>query len=163
VPYRGDIGLIIIAAAFFILAYQALAVLLQLLVRNLPLGLSLTAIVTSPAFGFAGVGLPVLAMDGFAEVWGALLPLRWYLQILIDQAARGSPTQASAFPFAVLPGMALGLFALAWWRLRRLPTGRPEQHEEPLPTNGPPGLRRALIAEWRALPADLSVLPPLAL
>ena len=155
--YRGDIGLIIIAAAFFILAYQALAVLLQLLVRNLPLGLSLTAIITSPAFGFAGVGLPVLAMGGFAEAWGALLPLRWYLQILIDQAARGSPTQASAFPFAVLAGMALGLFALAWWRLRRLPTERPEQHEEPLPTDGPPGLRHAFIAEWRRILADRSV------
>src|SRR5204863_570245 len=115
--YRGNIGLIIIAAAFFILAYQALAVLLQLLVRNLPLGLSLTAIITSPAFGFAGVGLPVLAMGGFAEGWGALLPLRWYLQVLVDQAARGSPVHASGLPFAVLTGMALILFGLAWLRL----------------------------------------------
>ena len=31
-PYRGDIGLIVIAAALFILAYQSLAVLLQLFV-----------------------------------------------------------------------------------------------------------------------------------
>jgi len=156
-PYRGGIGLIVIAAALFILAYQSLAVLLQLFVLNLPLGLSLTAIVTSPAFGFAGVGLPVLAMGDFAKAWGALLPLRWYLQILIDQAARGSPTHASALPFAILAGMALGLCALALWRLRRLPAGRPEQHEEPLPTDGPPGLRRAFVGEWRRIIADRSV------
>src|SRR5262249_40880163 len=93
--YRGDIVLILIAASLFIFAYQSLAALLQLLVRALALGLSLTAIITSPAFGFAGVGLPVLAMGGFARGWGSLLPLRWSLQILIDQAARGSPVHAS--------------------------------------------------------------------
>ena len=30
-------------------------------------------------------------MNGFARVWGAILPLRWYLQVLFDQAARGAP------------------------------------------------------------------------
>jgi ABC-2 type transport system permease protein len=29
------------------------------------LGLSLVAIIASPAFGFAGVGMPILAMNGF--------------------------------------------------------------------------------------------------
>jgi ABC-2 type transport system permease protein len=98
--------------------------------------LSLTAILTSPAFGFAGVGLPVLRW-AVRKGMGALLPLRWYLQILIDQAARISDA-CLRLPFAILAGMALGLFALAWWRLRRLPAGRPEQHEEPLLTDSPP-------------------------
>ena len=53
-------------------------------------------IVCSPAFGFAGVGFPVLAMGGFAQVWGSFLPLRWYIQILFDQAARGVPPVDSA-------------------------------------------------------------------
>jgi len=47
-----------------------LGALLQLLARNLAFGLSLTGIVCSPAFGFAGVGFPILAMGGFAQVWG---------------------------------------------------------------------------------------------
>ena len=34
-------------------------------------GLSLTGIVCSPAFGFAGVGFPVLAMGAFGHAWGA--------------------------------------------------------------------------------------------
>src|SRR5947208_15719167 len=46
-------------------------------------------------------------------------PLRWYQQILFDQAARGSPVHASSVPFAILAGMALGLFTLVWLCLRR--------------------------------------------
>lgn len=155
-PYRGSIFMIVISAALFIAAYQSLAALVQLLVRNLALGLSLTAIITSPAFGFAGIGLPVLAMGGFARGWGALLPLRWYQQILTDQAARGSPVQVSSLPFAILAGMTLGLFALAWLRLRRLSPDRQEA-EEPLPTDGPiPGVG-AFLGEWRRVLADRGV------
>ena len=131
-PYRGNILMIAVAAALFIAAYQALATVVQLLVRELALGLSLTAIITSPAFGYAGVGLPVLAMGAFPQAWGALLPLRWYQQILFDQAARGSPVHASAVPFAILAGMALGLFALAWLCLRRsLPPRKEEDAASP--------------------------------
>src|SRR5262249_44430558 len=105
--FHGNIGLIIVAAILFIVAYQSLAALLQLLVRDLAFGLSLAAIITSPAFGFAGIGLPVLAMGGFARGWGSLLPLRWYLQILVDQAERGAPVQAAAVPLGILAGMAM--------------------------------------------------------
>ena len=152
--FRGDIPMMAIAAALFIVAYQSLAALLQLLLRNLALGLSLTAIITSPAFGFAGVGLPVLAMGTFAQGWGALLPLRWYLQILIDQAARGSPVHASSTPFAILAGMALGLLALAWLSLHFFSPGRRET-EPTLPTDGPnPGVGGAFVGEWRRVLAD---------
>ena len=58
---------------------------------QLALGLSLTAIIVSPAFGYAGVGFPVTAMGWFPRAWGAILPLRWYVQILFDQASRGAP------------------------------------------------------------------------
>ena len=75
-PYRGNILMMAVAAGLFIAAYQTLATVVQLLTRELALGLSLTAIITSPAFGYAGVGLPVLAMGAFPQAWGALLPLR---------------------------------------------------------------------------------------
>jgi ABC-2 type transport system permease protein len=156
--FHGNIGLIIVAAMLFILAYQSLAALLQLLVRELAFGLSLTAIITSPAFGFAGIGLPVLAMSGFARGWGSLLPLRWYLQILVDQAERGAPVQASAVPLAILAGMAAVLFALAWLRLRGLPAAARPAEEEPLPMDGGnPGAVRAFLGEWRRVVADRGV------
>jgi ABC-2 type transport system permease protein len=155
--YRGNVLMIVIAAALFIAAYLSLATLVQLLVGDLPLGLSLNAIIASPAFGFAGVGLPVLAMGAFARGWGALLPLRWYQQILSDQAARGSPVHASAMPFAILAGMALGLFALAWLRLRHLSL-RLQEEEAALSQDGPGlGLRSAFAGEWRRVLADRGV------
>jgi ABC-2 type transport system permease protein len=157
-PYRGNVLMLVVAAALFIVAYQSLAALLVLLVRNLALGLSLVAIIASPAFGFAGVGMPVLAMNAFAQVWGALLPLRWYQQILFDQAARGSPVHASAPAFAILAGMALVLFTLAWWRLGRQTESQAREEDAPLPRDGPsPGIAGAFIGEWRRVLADRGV------
>lgn len=157
-PYRGDVPMMVIAAMLFIVAYQSLATLVLLLVRNLALGLSLVAIIASPAFGYAGVGLPTLAMNGFAQAWGALLPLRWYQRILFDQAARGSPVHASAPAFAILAGMALGLFGLAWWRLSRLSLERQREQEPPLPQDDPSrGISGAFIGEWRRVLADRGV------
>src|SRR5262249_36464353 len=153
--FRGDVLMIVLAAALFIAAYQSLAAVLQLLVRDLSLGLSLTAIITSPAFGFAGVGIPVRAMGAFAR-WGALLPLRWYQQILFDQAARGAPTHASAMPYTILSAMALGLFAAAWALMRRLALER-RAESEPVDHAHETGVGSAFLAEWRRVLADRPV------
>jgi ABC-2 type transport system permease protein len=156
-PYRGNILMVTVAAGLFIAAYQALATLIQLLALELGLGLSLTAIITSPAFGYAGVGLPVLAMGAFPQAWGALLPLRWYQQILFDQAARGSPVHASALPFAILAGMALGLSTLAWLCLRRSLPRREEKEALSSQDADRSGLGHAFIGEWRRVLADRPV------
>jgi ABC-2 type transport system permease protein len=60
-------------------------------VRVLATGLGLTGLVVSPAFGYAGVGFPTLGMNAFAQAWGAILPVRWYMAVLLGQAARGLP------------------------------------------------------------------------
>ncbi|HXZ17190.1 MAG TPA: ABC transporter permease, partial [Roseiarcus sp.] len=112
VPFRGDVAMMGAAACLFIVAYLAMGALFQLLTRNLALGLSLTGILCSPAFGFAGVGFPIFGMNGFARSWGDLLPLRWYIQILFDQAVRGLPTWTTAPSFAALGGLAIALSAL---------------------------------------------------
>lgn len=157
IPFRGDALMMAGAACLFMLAYQALGALLQLLVRNLPLGLSLTAIIVSPAFGYAGVGFPVLGMGAFARVWGAFLPLRWYIQILFDQAARGAPVRASAVPFAILAAMAIGLWFLCWARLRAVAAAPlPARPAAALPP-ALPGLGGAFIGEWRRVLRDPSV------
>jgi ABC-2 type transport system permease protein len=121
VQFRGSSPTIMGAAAtLLIIAYWSVGALFQLLVKNLALGLSLTAIVCSPAFGFAGVGFPILAMGSFARGWGAILPLRWYIQILFDQAARGVPPAYSVWPLLALAGLALVYFGLGALRLRSL-------------------------------------------
>jgi len=61
ISFKGDVPMIVAAASLFLLAYLALGALLQLLVRDLAVGLGLTGLVVSPAFGYAGVGFPILA------------------------------------------------------------------------------------------------------
>ena len=120
IPFRGDPAMMGAAACLLIVGYLSLGALLQLLVKNLAFGLTLTGIICSPAFGFAGVGFPLLAMNGFSRGWATLLPLRWYIQVLFDQAARGVPVRDSAEPFIMLGGLAILYFALSWVRLYAL-------------------------------------------
>jgi ABC-2 type transport system permease protein len=160
-PFRGDAPMMAAAASLLIVAYLAIGALIQLLVRNLPLGLSITGIICSPAFGYAGIGFPVIAMEAFPRIWGAGLPLRWYIQILFDQAARGVPTSASAEPFAILAGLAIIFSALAWLRLRAVArTGgmKPISADAEKEVPAGHGIGNAFVAEWRRVLADRSVL-----
>src|SRR5271167_1321295 len=160
VPFRGDAIVMGAAACLMLIAYLALGALFQLLVRKLAVGLSLTGIFCSPAFGFAGVGFPILAMNGFAQFWGDLMPLRWYIQILFDQAVRGLPTSASVQPFAVLGALAFGLSALAWLRLRSIAHAIETYHApSPAPVAIAPraGVGAALVAELRLAVSDSGV------
>src|SRR4029453_14359011 len=97
--FKGDVPMIIAAASLMVIGYLGLGALLQLLMRDLPAGLGLTGLIVSPAFGFVGVGFPILAMNAFSTAWAAILPLRWYMAVLLGQAARGLPLQESAGPF----------------------------------------------------------------
>jgi ABC-2 type transport system permease protein len=149
IPFGGDPVLVIAAACLLIIAYLSLGALLQLLVRNLAFSLSLTGIMCSPAFGFAGVGFPVLAMNAFSRDWGAILPLRWYIQILFDQAARGVPVGDSAQPYMMVVGLAVVYFGLAWLRLRDIGYDRLPEPAKALQQNDPRtiGIVRAFIDE----------------
>jgi ABC-2 type transport system permease protein len=160
VPFRGSSVVVGAAACLLVIAYLALGSLLQVLVRELATGMSLTALLCNPAFGFAGVGFPILAMGDFPKVWGAMLPIRWYMQILFDQAVRGLPPSASAEPFLVLSSLAMGLSALAWLRLRaiaRSPRLRPRETQPPIPRPIAAGLGSAMVAEMRRVLNDRGV------
>ena len=159
IPFRGHAAMMAVSACLLIGAYQGLAALLVLLVRNLALGLSLTGIMVSPAFGYAGVGFPIIGMLPFAQHWGMILPLRWYMQILFDQAARGAPVADSASAFAVLGGLALLYLGLAWWRLAAV--GRLAKTPRAATTvNRVPVQRRhgIILTEIRRIVGDRSVL-----
>ena len=145
------------AACLLVIAYLSVGALFQLLVRNLAFGLSLTAIFCSPAFGFVGVGFPILGMNGFARFWGDLLPLRWYMEILFDQALRGLPPAVSAQPFATLGALAIAYFGLAWLRLRAIAAAIPVR-VSPAQTAASSypayGIGNAMVAEFRRVLGD---------
>ena len=153
IAFKGDLPLMVVAGSLLIVAYLALGALLQLLVRDLATGLGLTGLVVSPAFGYAGVGFPTLGMNAFAQFWGALLPLRWYMVVLLGQAARGLPVYESARPFAALAALTVLYSLLALLRLRSLARSAaadaPAPEQPPVPAAAPRGIGGAFAAEWR--------------
>jgi ABC-2 type transport system permease protein len=166
VPFRGSPILMGAAACLLVIAYLSVGAMFQLLVRNLALGLSLTAILCSPAFGFVGVGFPILGINAFARIWGDLLPLRWYMEVLVDQAARGLPPAVSTQPFSALGLLAVTYFSLAGLRLRAL------AHASPAPTLKPQsaaqsysgfGIGAAMFAELRRVLSDQGALSMIVL
>jgi ABC-2 type transport system permease protein len=153
VPFRGDLPLMVATNSLLIVAYLSLGALLQLLARDLATGLGLAGLFVSPAFGYAGVGFPTVGMNAFAQGWSAILPLRWYMAVLMGQSARGLPVSESAVPFATLAGLALLYAGLALLRMTSLK--RKGQLEVAEPSGQPEvggtsrGIGGAFKAEWR--------------
>jgi ABC-2 type transport system permease protein len=153
IPFKGDLPLMVAAGSLLIVAHLSLGALLQLLAGDLATGLGLAGLFVSPAFGYAGVGFPTVGMNAFAQVWSTILPLRWYMAVLLGQAARGLPVSESAVPFAVLAGLAVlhaGLALLCMASLKR--KGRfdtPGASEQPGIGEPSRGIGGAFKAEWR--------------
>ncbi len=119
VPMRGSAALLLAGTVLFVLAYQAIGVSLVGLFPNLRFATSVAAFLASPAFAYAGVTFPTIAMPAFARVWGGLLPLTHYLRLLVEQAMKGAPADVSAPQLLALLAFPVVLVPLAWRRLRR--------------------------------------------
>ena len=153
ISFKGHTPMMVIAGMLLIVGYLALGALMQLLVRDLATGLGLTGLIVSPAFGYAGVGFPILGMNAFALFWGALLPVRWYMAVLLGQAARGLPLSTSARPFAALAALAILYAVLAFLRLGSLARSTSATRTEPEPEAAAVvpsrGIGGAFAGEWR--------------
>jgi ABC-2 type transport system permease protein len=169
ISFRGDAAMMVVAGMLLIISYLAVGALMQLLARDLVTGLSFTGLFVSPAFGYAGVGFPILGMNAFAQFWSAILPLRWYMAVLFGQAAHGLPVQDSARPFAALAALAALYTLLALLRLRAISASITREPTEPVATEALPvsrGVGGAFAAEWRRVLAirgafSLMILAPL--
>ena len=99
--------------------------------------------------------------SAFPRAWGAILPLRWYIQILFDQASRGAPLRETAEPFAILCAITAGSRAAGLAAFPRARSGAASRL--PPKTNAPPASRQpgvagAFAAEWRRVLRDRGVL-----
>jgi ABC-2 type transport system permease protein len=172
ISFKGNVPMIVVAASLLIVGYLFLGALLQLLVLDLATGLGLTGLVVSPAFGYAGVGFPTFGMNAFSQVWGAILPVRWYMAVLLGQGARGLPLSETARPFAALATLTAVYTLLAFLRLRAVAGNMSMSRSTPAPTalpagTTPRGLGGAFVAEWQRVLAlrgafILLVVAPLA-
>ena len=99
--------------------------------------------------------------DGsFPQAWGAMLPLRWYIQILFDQATRGAAVAYTAEPFAIFCGLTTVLALLVSLRFHSMVRHGltvPED-DELAPESSKAGVGGAFAAEWRRVICDRGVL-----
>lgn len=121
-PLRGSFALVCGATVLFVLAYQGVGMLFIALIGNLRLAIGLAAIYAAPAFAFTGITFPILGMPPFAKIWGALLPLTWYLKFVVGYGFHGAPV-AMALPdlgrlLAFVIGCPLAAMPLLAHRLR---------------------------------------------
>jgi ABC-2 type transport system permease protein len=90
-PLRGHFLLILVSEFVMILSYQAMAVFLVVLTRNLRLALSLASAYTMLAITFAGLTFPAFGMPAAAQVFSRIFPFTYWLDLFIGQTLRGEP------------------------------------------------------------------------
>lgn len=95
VPINGSLRMLLAASVLFVLSYQSMGTAFAVFTANLRLANSLAGFYAGPAFAFAGITYPSAGMPAIAKALGACLPLVHYLHIMLQQALRGAPWQAS--------------------------------------------------------------------
>lgn len=109
-PMHGDWGILLISQLLMILASQAVALLVFVVVQDADISLSFAAAYTAPSFAFMGITFPATNMNTLAQIWRDLIPVSHYMQIQLYQTNHGASVQTA------LPQMgALTLFFIAFF------------------------------------------------
>jgi ABC-2 type transport system permease protein len=101
-PLNGQFMLLLIGDIGFILTSCLYGIFFGLTGSTLAQAYGTASLVASPGFGFTGLIFPRIAMNIFASIWGALLPVTWYIQIRLDQTFRAPNMITSLEPFFYL-------------------------------------------------------------
>ena len=88
-PFEGNILFTIFSSGIFLLAYQLIGLAFVAVLSNLRFAMSVGAFYTSLGFSLAGMTFPNMGMPLFARFYSSLLPVRPYVNLLIDQAMKG--------------------------------------------------------------------------
>lgn len=118
VPFRGSVGVFVLGYLLLCLAYTGLGMALISVTANMRLATSLASFITGPAFAFAGITFPVIAMPFAAKVWALLLPLTHFTMIVTQQGLAGYPAAVSLEPLAWIALAAILLVVMSTLRLR---------------------------------------------
>lgn len=117
VPFRGDLLLFVLGAAFFLFAVLGIGVLISTVAKTSGQAIQMALMTLLPQILLSGMIFPLDAMAAGVRWIGYLLPLTYFTMISQGVMLRGSGWEALWLPLVVLAGMALVLFALAVVRL----------------------------------------------
>ncbi|MEG1935110.1 MAG: ABC transporter permease [Rikenellaceae bacterium] len=123
VPLNGNIWLIAAANLLFVLAYQMVGVLITVIFANMRFAMSICAGYGVLAFSFSGLTFPIIAMSDYIAPFSNVFPLKFYMNVFIDQAMRGAPDYVSYIDLAVLMVFIL-IPLLSLLRLKVLATNK---------------------------------------
>lgn len=90
-PFAGNLYFTILGLMLFILAYQMMGILFVAVLHNYRQAMSVGGIYTSLGFTLAGMTFPAFAMPLFVRIYSALLPIRPFVALMVDQALKGVP------------------------------------------------------------------------
>ncbi|WP_141671959.1 ABC transporter permease, partial [Gilliamella sp. Fer4-1] len=101
-PLNGHFVLLQLGSMGFILTACLYGIFFGLVGSTLAQAYGGASLLASPCFGFTGLIFPRISMNAFAYIWGALLPVTWYIQIRLDQTLRKPNFITSLEPFVYL-------------------------------------------------------------
>lgn len=87
--FEGNMLFLLFGTLCFILAYQLVGIAFVAVTSNLRFSFSSGAFYTSLGFTLAGMTFPSIGMPWFGRFYSALLPVRPYVALVIDQVMRG--------------------------------------------------------------------------
>jgi ABC-2 type transport system permease protein len=117
-PLNGSLWVMIVAMIMFVVACQALALLVCCLLPNLRLALSVVSLLGVLSFSITGFSFPLENMYGAVAIFSYIIPVRYYFLIYVDQALNGIPLYYSQYYFVALAIFPL-LATTMLWRLKK--------------------------------------------
>ena len=118
-PFVGNMFVGFIATVVFVTTCFALGFVIMSINGNFRFGLSFAAFYVAIGFALAGVTFPVMAMPPIVRAYTTIMPLNYWVQIILDQSLRKIPFHYDIKYF--LPYMILILISMiALYRLKKL-------------------------------------------
>lgn len=99
-PFRSGFWIVMLSSFLFLMTSITTGTFLALVLRHA--SFSATAIYAAPAFAYAGVTFPPLAMPSVAAAWSFFMPLSHYHKILVNETMRGAQISISSSPLDTL-------------------------------------------------------------
>jgi len=119
-PVRGQASLVVLGCVAFVVACQALAVLIIVLTANLGSALGAASVLFGPAAAFGGVSFPLSGMPALARAWAEALPLTHVMALLRGEIVVGASPGVAAVQLLALGAIAAIALLLASRRMGRV-------------------------------------------
>jgi len=120
VPFRGAPGLLLGVSLIYVLCTVGLGLLVSTLTRKQVVAMLLALVLTlMPSFLFSGFLFPVFTMPFFMQVYAALFPGQYFVQLSRDVVMKGSGPEDVWINATILLIYTIVVFALAAWRFRK--------------------------------------------